>query len=229
MTDIAYTKQFGVEQRARQSLGTSDAAIYKMVAGALEGRSTGGLLVDVGCGNGQLWPFVSQRFSRYIGVDVVRYEDFPADAEFKQVDLDTGQTSLPDDSADVVASVETIEHLENPRAFMRELARITKPGGWIIVTTPNQLSLLSLITLLFKKQFSAFQDVHYPAHLTALLEIDLKRIAEECGLHKVSVLYSHQGRIILTPYHYPASLSRLFPRALSDNVLLIGRKLSQVE
>jgi 2-polyprenyl-3-methyl-5-hydroxy-6-metoxy-1,4-benzoquinol methylase len=50
---------------------------------------------------------------------------------------------VADDYADVVASVETIEHLENPRAFMRQLARVVKPGGVVIVSTPNQLSLLT--------------------------------------------------------------------------------------
>jgi 2-polyprenyl-3-methyl-5-hydroxy-6-metoxy-1,4-benzoquinol methylase len=132
---------------------------------------------------------------------------------------------LPDAAADVVVSVETIEHLENPRAFIRELVRLVKPGGWILITTPNQLSLLSLLTLLFKKRFSAFQDIHYPAHLTALLEIDLLRIGSECGLGELNIAYSHQGRLVLTPWHYPAFLARLFPQALSDNLMLIGRKL----
>jgi 2-polyprenyl-3-methyl-5-hydroxy-6-metoxy-1,4-benzoquinol methylase len=155
----------------------------------------------------------------------VRYEDFPAEAEFTQVDLDTGRVSLPDASADVVAAVETIEHLENPRAFMRELVRLAKPGGWVVVTTPNQLSLLSLLTLVTKQRFNAFQDTHYPAHLTALLEVDLRRIATECGLLSVSVMYSKHGRVAFTPWHYPGFLSNIFPRALSDNLLLIGRKL----
>lgn len=214
-----------VEIRARQSMGISDAAIYRMVAKALDGRhSSGGVLVDVGCGEGQLWPLMRDRFDRYLGVDAVRYQGFPAEAEFHQVDLDTGAVSLPDESADVVAAIEIIEHLENPRALMRELTRLVRPGGWVVVTTPNQLSLLSLLTLLIKQRFSAFQDVHYPAHLTALLEIDLKRMAAECGLIDVNIAYSEQGRIVLTPLHYPAVLSRLFPRAFSDNLLLIGRK-----
>lgn len=196
-----------------------------MVAQALDKRQIGGgVLVDVGCGAGQLWPFLRQLFARYIGVDVVRYEDFPAEAQFTQVDLDTGNVSLPDETADVVAAVETIEHLENPRAFVRELVRLVKPGGWMIVTTPNQLSLLSLLTLLIKNRFSAFQDVHYPAHLTALLEVDLRRMATECGLSETLIEYSLQGRLPLTPWHYPAFLARLFPRPLSDNLLLIGRK-----
>lgn len=75
-----------------------------------------------------------------------------------------------------------IEHLENPRAFIRVLVRLTKPGGWVFVTTPNQLSLLSQMTLMLKNQFNAFQEAPslYPAHITALLEIDLIRITTEC-------------------------------------------------
>jgi 2-polyprenyl-3-methyl-5-hydroxy-6-metoxy-1,4-benzoquinol methylase len=214
------------EARARQTLGISEAVIYRMIASALEERkqSDGGVLVDVGCGAGNLWPHLRHLFDSYIGVDAVQYEAFPVEAEFHQVDLDTGQASLPDECADVVASVETIEHLENPRGFMRELLRLVKPGGLVIVTTPNQLSLLSLLTLVIKQRFSAFQEVHYPAHLTALLEIDLRRIAAECGLREVAIKYSLQGRLVLTPWHYPRQLGRLFPRALSDNVLLVGRK-----
>jgi len=225
MSAAAYQDLREVEARARQSRGTSDTAIYEMVERALKERSVaGGVIVDVGCGAGQLWPFLRQRFASYVGVDVVRYEGFPAESRFTKVDLDTGRVSLPDESADVVAAVETIEHLENPRAFMRELVRLVRPGGWVVVTTPNQLSLLSLLTLALKQQFSAFQDVHYPAHLTALLEVDLKRIAAECGLTDCAVVYSGEGRIVLTPWHYPKSIARIFPRALSDNVLLIGRK-----
>ena len=225
MSTAAAANSCNVEARARQSHGVSDAPIYEMVVKALDERgATGGTLVDVGCGAGQLRPFLKERFARYIGVDVVRYEDFPAEAEFTQVDLDTGKVTLPDASADVVAAVETIEHLENPRAFMRELVRLARPDGWVVVTTPNQLSLLSLLTLTVKNRFSAFQDAHYPAHLTALLEVDLRRIAREVGLTEIAIAHSLAGRIVLTPWHYPKFLARMFPRALSDNVLLIGRK-----
>lgn len=227
-TDIAYGVIRDVETRARQSLGISHAAIYRMVAGVLKRRKKGGgVLIDVGCGWGQLRPYLGELFDSYIGLDAVRYHDYPADAEFHLVDLDRGRVPLPDAFADVVAAVETIEHLENPRSFVRELVRLTKPGGLVIVTTPNQLSLLSLLTLIVKKRFAAFQDVHYPAHLTALLEVDLKRIAAECGLSDVQITYSMQGRLVLTPWHYPRFFSRLFPRALSDNFLLAGVKLDE--
>ena len=217
----------GAENRARLSCGTSDQAIYRAVAGVLGGRHPGGgVLLDVGCGRGELYPFVKDRFAAYAGADVVKYEGFPAGAEFCRIDLDAGRVPLPDAYADVVAAVETIEHLENPRAFARELTRLAKPGGWVVVTTPNQLSLLSKLTLLMKSQFNAFQEGPglYPAHITALLEIDLRRIARECGLADVAVAYSDVGRIPWSRGHWPRWLSRVFPRNLSDNVLLVGRK-----
>jgi SAM-dependent methyltransferase len=214
-------------ERARQSGGTSSDAIYRMVVRALSGRHPGGgLLVDVGCGSGNLWRVLADRFERYIGADVVRYHGFPADGAFCPVDLDAQRVLFPDATADVVAAVETIEHLENPRAFLRELVRLVRPGGWVVVTTPNQLSLLSKMTLLFKNQFNAFQDGSYPAHLTALLEIDLRRIATECGLTDVAVAYSERGRIAGTSWHYPSLVSRFCPRAFSDNIVMLGRKPS---
>jgi len=216
-----------VEVRARKSRGMSNTDILSMVIRAMDRRQLrGGCLVDVGCGQGDLYSHLGSRVSRYIGIDVVRYENFPEEAEFCPLDLDSGRMPLPDASADAVAAVEVIEHLENPRDFLRKLVRLAKPGGWVIVTTPNQLSLLSLLTLVVKHRFQAFQDVHYPAHLTALLEIDLRRIATECGLTQVEIEYSWAGRIPLTDRHYPRALSRRFPRALSENVMVIGQRRS---
>jgi len=210
--------------RVRQSLGTSGEAIYRTVATVLADRQAGGVLVDVGCGTGNFCRAVASRFPTLIGVDAVRYAGLPDVVEFRAADLDRAPLPLADESADVVAAVETIEHLENPRAFCRELTRVARRGGWVVITTPNQLSLLSLLTLAVKQRFSAFQDSSYPAHRTALLEIDLRRIAGECGLRDVEVRYTASGRIPLTGTHYPRILSRSFPRALSDNVVLVGRR-----
>ncbi len=212
-------------ERARQSLGTSDEAIYRMVARNVERRhGGGGILLDVGCGTGNLWQFVADRFDRYEGIDVVSYSGFPSAAVFHKAELDSDALPISSDYAHVVAAVETIEHLENPRKFVRELVRVTRPGGWVMVSTPNQLSLLSLLTLVTKRRFNAFQDVHYPTHISALLEVDLRRIAGECGLREVACDFGNHGRVPLTSLHYPPVLTGLFPRALSDNILMVGKK-----
>ena len=213
-----------LEQRARQSLGSSHEAIYAMVEDALADRGAGGVIVDVGCGNGALWDRLRGRFERHIGIDAVLFEGLPLDVEFRSADLDAEPLPVDDGGADATVAVETIEHLENPRAFMRELVRITRLGGIVVVTTPNQLSALSLLTLATKRQFSAFQENSYPAHRTALLEVDLRRIAFECGLEDIEIRYTAHGRLPLTARHYPRGIARRLPRLLSDNVLLCARR-----
>jgi 2-polyprenyl-3-methyl-5-hydroxy-6-metoxy-1,4-benzoquinol methylase len=212
-----------VTERAKLSAGASTEAVYLLVDRLLSGRHPGGgTLLDVGCGRGDLWPAVGHRFDRYVGADVMRFDGFPAAGDFTRVDLDSGRVDRPDGSADVVVAAETIEHVENPRALMRELARLCRPGGWVVVTTPNNLSLLSKLTLVAKNQFNAFQDGSYPAHITAVVEQDLRRMAAECGLSEVAVGYSRRGRMPGVGWHYPAAVGRLLPRSCSDNVGIIG-------
>src|SRR5436305_204907 len=118
MSLLLHTGTSPLEARARSSRGLSGGPIYQMVADALHARGlTGELLIDVGCGTGNLWGYVRQRFRRYLGLDAVRYDGFPAPAEFLAADLDAARTPLADGAADVVTAVETIEHLQNPRAF----------------------------------------------------------------------------------------------------------------
>jgi hypothetical protein len=92
------------------------------------------------------------------------------------------------------------------------------------VTTPNQLSVLSLLCLATKGAFVAFQDGDYPAHRTALLEIDLRRIAAECGLEEIAIEYTKWGRLPFTARHYPEAIAGLAPRRLSDNVVMVARR-----
>jgi 2-polyprenyl-3-methyl-5-hydroxy-6-metoxy-1,4-benzoquinol methylase len=213
-----------VERRARQSLGRSENAIYATVARLLTERNAAGTLADIGCGTGDLWRTVNGTFARCLGVDAAHYDGLPPGVELRVADLDAGALPIADASVDAAAAVEVIEHLDNPRALVRELVRIVRPGGWIVVTTPNQLSVLSLLTLVLKGRFSAFQDAAYPAHRTALLAVDLRRIAGECRLRDTAIEYTCRGRVPLTPWHYPAVLARLAPGRLSDNVVLIARR-----
>jgi SAM-dependent methyltransferase len=217
----------GVTERALTSLGTSAAAIYKAVLSTLKLESSGkyARLADVGCGQGVFHGFCSSLCEHYCGIDVVKYEAFPPDADFFVADLDSPRWPVDDNSFAATVSIETIEHLENPRAFFREIARITQPGGLVIVTTPNQLSLLSKLTLMVKNQFTAFQERPglYPAHRTALLAIDLIRIAQESGLECARVVFANQGRIPGCARHWPGFFSG---QSFNDNVMLVARKQS---
>ena len=161
------------------------------------------MLVDVGCGIGRFLEYAGDLTENYIGVDVVRHPGLSEDAAFYRADLDRESIPVPPASADIVATLETIEHLESPRLFFGELVRILKPGGWLVLSTPNQLSVLSLLCLIVRGRFVAFQDAYYPVHRTALLPVDLERIAGEFGLAEIALGFSCAGRIPLTGAHYP--------------------------
>ena len=163
-------------ERGLESQGESDAPIYRTAASLLRARRARGVMVDVGCGIGRFLEYAGDLTGDYIGVDVVRHPGLSEDAAFHRADLDREAIPVASSSADIVSALETIEHLESPRAFCRELTRILKPGGWLVLSTPNQLSLLSLLCLIVKGRFVAFQDAYYPVHRTSLLPVDLVRI-----------------------------------------------------
>jgi 2-polyprenyl-3-methyl-5-hydroxy-6-metoxy-1,4-benzoquinol methylase len=213
-------------ERGLKSHGESDQPIYRAAVALLEARRARGAVVDVGCGIGRFLEFAGEFATSYIGVDVVRHPLLSPDAQFLRANLDCEPIPVPDASADIVATLETIEHLESPRVFVRELHRILKPGGWLVLSTPNQLSMLSILCLIVRGRFVAFQDAYYPVHRTALLPIDLVRIANESGFTDVELGFTCAGRIPLTGAHYPAVVSQMFPQALSDNVLLVAKRLA---
>ncbi len=212
-----------VRRRAARSLGRSSEVLYARARQILLACGVRGRVADVGCGHGALRAALDGIADEYIGVDALRFDGFPPDAAFVEADLDRDPLPIADRSIDAAVALETIEHLENPRRFMRELTRITRPGGAVLLSTPNQVSALSLATLVARGEFNAFQDADYPAHLTALLPCDLLRLARECGLEGIEIAWSHHGRIPMTARHFPGWLSRRFPRALSDNVLVVAR------
>ena len=96
-------------------------------AAELEGRAPVRLL-DVGCGVKPYYPFFAGIVSEYVGVDVV---------ENPAADLLGSVESLPveDASFDVVLCTQVLEHCEDPALAVRELRRVTAPGGRVLAST----------------------------------------------------------------------------------------------
>ena len=215
----------GVDDKVKDTRGLSGEPVLEAAWRLLEQHGAAGVLLDLGCGQGRLRERLPAAVTKYVGVDLSQHGAAWLDgAGFVEADL-SAPLPLPDGFADVVASLETIEHLENPRAFLREAVRVLRPGGLLLVTTPNQESLLSLASLWVHGEHVAFRNAPglYPSHVTALLGVDLLRMAAECGLEDAALAYTGQGRMPGTARPWPAILRG---RRFSDNVLLVARRPS---
>jgi SAM-dependent methyltransferase len=81
-----------------------------------------------------------------LAADKPRFEgSFPIDGD---VDLQ-GTLPYPSSSLDLVILAEVIEHLENHRPVLAEIGRILRPGGHLILTTPNIARLHSRLHFFF--------------------------------------------------------------------------------
>ena len=75
---------------------------------------------------------------------------------------------------DAMVSVEGIEHLENPSFFLRECARIIKPGGLLFLTTPNPDSYRSRSSVFAHGYHKYFTPVGFGSKMAShLLPIDM--------------------------------------------------------
>jgi 2-polyprenyl-3-methyl-5-hydroxy-6-metoxy-1,4-benzoquinol methylase len=219
------------EQRlhsAEASGGKSTDVIYDRIVEVVEEHDLRGRVLDYGAGIGNLTRrlFALGRFEQIAGADILpRPEDLPSDIPWHCLDLNRRDV-VPAASFDAVIAAEVIEHLENPREVAREWYRILKPGGTLLLSTPNNESIRSLVALLFRGHYVAFDDRCYPAHITALLRKDLVRILGEAGFSDVHFQFTNAGGVpkLTAVTWQQISLGLLKGCRFSDNVIATAVK-----
>jgi O-antigen biosynthesis protein len=102
------------------------------------------VVLDIACGNGYGTNYLSSYAKKIIGIDIdslainLCKEQYSNDS----IEFNIGSVSsipLDNNAVDIVVSFETIEHVsvEMQKEFMQEVIRVLKPGGFLIVSTPN--------------------------------------------------------------------------------------------
>jgi len=96
-----------------------------------------GDVIDVGCGQAPYRPMLSSGVRRYVGVD---RSGVPVEG-IELIDGDAHALPVPDKSFDAAVSFQALEHMERPGACLREMARVLRPGGRVVVTVPGVWTL----------------------------------------------------------------------------------------
>ncbi|HLI51714.1 MAG TPA: methyltransferase domain-containing protein [Thermomicrobiaceae bacterium] len=193
-----------------------------------------GRLLDFGAGTGELAARLARSglFNQVTAADIANYRHHCHTTE--KVDWIYGDLNLPlavpDSTFDTIIAVEVLEHLENPRGVAREWNRLLKPGGWLLITTPNVESWRSVLSLVFRGHFIAFTAESYPAHITALTRLDLHRILDETSFSNISVFYSEYGVVPRLTFLSWQRISngRLSGVRYSDNVGIVAQKRIEI-
>ncbi len=156
------------------------------------------IVVDLGAGPGNFTAHLEQSGYNVIAVDIDE-DDYRearhSSAPFLIGNLDESLPELPGPLGGVVA-IEIIEHLESPLGFIRAIADALVDGGWLILTTPNVLSISSRLEFLVRGNDFQFSDVDYRTngHISPVSVKQLERIGERVGLMMEAITYN-VGRI----------------------------------
>jgi SAM-dependent methyltransferase len=121
--------------------------------------------VDIGCGPGFLLACLEKWFpnAELIGVDASDQLLDVAKSRCKAMKALKGDAcSLPlaDASVDVLFALHVVEHLPRPADFLHEAHRVLRPGGLLVMATPNPEGLGAKI---MKQKWSGYSD---PTHIS---------------------------------------------------------------
>jgi len=196
-----------------------DTPWTKMLAPYLS-SATGKRVLEIGCGRGT--------FARHLtglGAASVTACDFSFAAialasrlSDKPMFLLADIQRIPFGSAsfDVVVSCETIEHVPEPRRAVEELVRVLRPGGHLLLTTPNYLGLTGLYRIYLRLRGRRFTEIGQPINKLTMLPIT-RHWVRTAGLE---IIEAHtEGHYVPWPGRDPICTPRV------QRVPFVGRHL----
>ena len=113
-------------------------------------------LLDVGCGDGVLSFFLKGKVLRIYGIDKSEGDLKIAKKRgvfTKKIDLERENLPYQDSFFDFVTCLDVIEHIKDPHGLVKEIYRVLKNGGRLIISTPNIRFSDHLVTLIFRGHF----------------------------------------------------------------------------
>ncbi|HZQ32929.1 MAG TPA: class I SAM-dependent methyltransferase [Mycobacterium sp.] len=180
--------------------------VYRRLAGRCAGRD----VLEAGCGEGYGADLIADVARSVIGLDYDELTVAHVRARYPRVDVRHGNlASLPlgHGSVDVVVNFQVIEHLWDQPGFVAECFRVLRPGGLLLMSTPNRIT------------FSPGRDTPVnPFHTRELNASELTSLLTDGGFTVASMLgVFHGARLVDLDAKYGGSIiDAQVQRALAD-------------
>jgi SAM-dependent methyltransferase len=173
----------------------ADTGLHAQVANTIQELVKGQKvsILDCGAGEGALASRLTDLGHSVTAIDIDEEAFRCPQAKFKKINFDDPSdfenfVKCNGNKFDVVVSTEVIEHIEDQWGYARQLRKMLKPGGHMVITTPNTASYMSRFDFLRKGQFQSFNDhgLTY-GHISPITPWELNLILSRCDLENVTV------------------------------------------
>lgn len=159
--------------------------------------SKGKKLLDIGSGSGQFLYEAKQLGMDVYGVEPGNFDKKTAISE--NLNIKKGflhQAKYKSNFFDVITMHHVLEHVDNPDKFLKEVRRILKKGGTLIIGVPNTHSLA------FKIFGRNWYQLDVPRHLLNYSDKLLKKYLEKSGFKVEKVIYnSRAGQFFISAFY----------------------------
>jgi 2-polyprenyl-3-methyl-5-hydroxy-6-metoxy-1,4-benzoquinol methylase len=160
--------------------------------GSLRNKS----IMDVGCGAGSLLDMLRGISSSQIGIEPTTiFRDALNKKNYNIYSSLSEAVKYKQNSIDYAFSIQVIEHVKNPKEFLEEIKDLIRPGGKLLISTPNRNDIL--MTLLKEKFYPFF---YRSQHRWYFNEDSLKRCAQISGYKVNKVQYIQRYGMANTLY-----------------------------
>ncbi|MFI1459331.1 class I SAM-dependent methyltransferase [Nocardia carnea] len=158
---------------------------HEIVYDRLLSRCADKVVLEAGSGEGYGANMIAGIATAVIGLDYDRGAAAHVRARYPRVRMIRGNLAalpLPDNTVDTVVNFQVIEHLWDQVQFLRECLRVLRPGGELLISTPNRIT------------FSPGRDTPLnPFHTRELNAAELTELLEEAGFRVELMTGVHHG------------------------------------
>lgn len=174
------------EERAIESeFGPQKLWHKKRIKEIIQLAGNRGKILDIGCGSCII---LTKLKGKKYGIDADKKTLRIVSKKHPEIHLAaSGAEILPfaENSFDTVICTEVIEHLKHPEEALKEMHRVAKKGGEIIISTPNYRSVWPLIERFWSRKANV-RD-YSKEHISHFSKKILKKMAEESGMRELKI------------------------------------------